>query len=137
MLSYSEIELEFINQRLKRADISFSCRMEKHFWPILTEFQPLFFVMPEFVWREFAPARMFVVVAVGFGVTFKTNRNGVLDLIRSTFGCLFYVVCLDFDPAEAVANATATVASSKENFNIFTWESHCLFFPDSEGLGRL
>jgi hypothetical protein len=124
VLSNSQVAFKLINQCLERTHVGFSCRLKQHVRSSFTEFQPLFFVAPEFIGREFPPARMLVIVAMDFGVTFKTHWDGVINRVGTAFTCRQDMIRLNFDPTEAVTDTAAPMTCDEEFINEFAGKRH-------------
>ncbi len=50
------------------------------------------------------------IVAVNFGMTFKTNRDGIVNAVCSTLVTWYDVIGLNLDTAESMTDAASTMA---------------------------
>jgi hypothetical protein len=70
----------------------------------------LLFVGLQLIGSEFAPSRVFAVVAMNLCVAFETNRNCVFDVISAAVRSGDNVVSLDFYTAKPVADTASSMA---------------------------
>ncbi len=76
------VELQFIDQRLQRADFCCPCSADEQLWALPTYRDSLDLVDPKPIGAELAPARVAVVVGVDLCTAFEADGDGVVDLVR-------------------------------------------------------
>ena len=73
---------------------------------------PAITMKPKFVRPILGPFRMLVVVGEHVGVTIKTERDAIPEVVRPSVGFLNDMVALDFDAAKPMADTAAASTSS-------------------------
>jgi len=117
---YYRVEVELVNQGLKRAHVCVTNRSYKQVGLISADFQPLLFVKLQLFGQKLSATRMLVVVAVNLCVAFEAHRNRVFDTIAAIVLYRNNVVCLDLDATEAMTDAAASVRL-REKYRDFVW----------------
>jgi hypothetical protein len=67
---------------------------------------------------------VFGVVTVNFGVTFKTDRDGIVDIVCPLVDSWYDVVRLDFNATEAVTDAAPAMARYEQVSDLVSVECH-------------
>src|SRR5437667_9271445 len=77
-----------------------SCSLYQRFRSIRTDREPLLFMLPELFRAEFAAPGVPVVVTVYLCMTFKADRNCIINIARPVVRALHNVIYLDLDATE-------------------------------------
>jgi hypothetical protein len=87
-------------------------------------FEPLLFVTTQFFRAKLAASGMFVVVAMNLRVTFKANRNRIVDRIRPPVSLGHNVICFNFHTAKAMTDTTSPMAGNEQLIDLISWKCH-------------
>jgi hypothetical protein len=105
--AYDGIELKLVNKSLQGADIRIPGGIYKNVRSAPANLQPLLFVCTEFVGEELPSSRMLIVVAMNFGMTFETYRDGIVYCIWTAFCSRYYVIRFNLHAAKSMADTAS------------------------------
>jgi hypothetical protein len=123
-LCHSLVKFELVNEGLNGPHVRVSGRSYEDFGVAVTNLQPLLFVPVKLVSGELASSTVSSIVAVNLSMALKTNRNGIVDRIRSALLDRHYMISLYLDAAKPMANAASTVTLRQQPLDICSREGH-------------